>query len=124
MNKFDPKLVALQYNEYINRQDLVGLSRLMAEDHVFVDRKGEADQGKETMLKGWENFFRAFPEYRNTFSRVQSEGDRVVLYGYATWQKGSAPDYAIWVAKIENDLVKEWRIYEDAEENKKRFNLK
>ena len=124
MNKIDPKLIALQYNEYINGQDIGGLSSLMPEDHIFIDRKGEVDRGKETMLKGWKNFFRAYPEYRNTFSRVQSEGERVVLYGYATWQKESAPDYAIWVARIENDLVKEWRIYEDTDENKDRFDLK
>ena len=123
MNDRDPMLTALQFNEYINRQDLPGLSSLMAEEHVFIDRKGHIDQGKGIMLKCWEDFFRSFPDYRNTFSRVQSEGDLVILYGYATWQKGSEPDYAIWTARIEGDLLTEWRIYEDTEENKKLFNL-
>jgi hypothetical protein len=31
----------------------------------------------------------------------------VVLYGYATWQARSDPDYAIWTARIENDRVAE-----------------
>jgi ketosteroid isomerase-like protein len=123
MNAFDPKLTALQFNEYINRQDLQGLSSLMSEDHVFIDRKGEEDRGKETMIEGWKRFFQAFPAYLNTFLRVQSEGNLVVLYGYATWHQGSDPDYAIWTARILNDLVAEWRIYEDTEENKKLFNL-
>ena len=32
-------------------------------------------------------------------------------------------DHAIWTAKIENDLVVEWCIYEDTEENRKKFSL-
>jgi predicted SnoaL-like aldol condensation-catalyzing enzyme len=95
----------------------------MTEDHAFVDRKGEVDKGEETMTKGWMDFFSSFPDYRNTFTRVQSQGDLVVLYGYATWQKGSEPDYAIWTARVENDLVAEWRIHEDTEENKRLFGL-
>jgi hypothetical protein len=47
----------------------------------------------------------------------------VVLYGYATWHEGDDPDWAIWTARIEDDLVAEWRIYEDTEENRSRFGL-
>ncbi len=95
----------------------------MTKDHVFVDRKGEIDKGKEIMIKGWIDFFKAFPEYKNTFTRVQSQGELVILYGYATWQIGATPDYVIWTARVENDLVAEWRIYEDSQENKKQFNM-
>lgn len=123
MNKRDPKLTALQFNEYINSQDIQGLSNLMTEDHVFIDRKGEIHKGKDTMTKGWIDFFNSFPEYENTFLRIQSQGDLVILYGYATWQRGSDPDYAIWTARIENDLVAEWRIYENTDENRRIFNL-
>jgi ketosteroid isomerase-like protein len=123
MNERDPKLTALQFNECINSQDIQGLSDLMTEDHTFIDRKEEVFAGKETMTEGWIEFFDSFPEYRNTFLRVESQGDTVVLYGYATWERGSEPDYAIWTARIENDLVAEWRIYEDTEENRRRWNL-
>ena len=75
------------------------------------------------MTKGWIDFFNSFSEYENTFLRVQSQGDLVVLYGYATWQRGSDPDYAIWTARIEDDLVAEWSIYENTDENKRIFNL-
>jgi ketosteroid isomerase-like protein len=123
VNSVDPKLTALQFNEYINRQDIDGLSSLMTEDHTFIDRKGEVVKGKEAMTRGWMDFFASFPDYKNTFQRVESQGDLVVLYGYATWSKGADPDYAIWTAAIRDDLVAEWRIYEDSEENKRRFNL-
>ncbi len=123
MNSVDPKLTALQFNEYINRQDIGGLSSLMTESHTFIDRKGEVYEGRETMTMGWTDFFRSFPDYKNTFQRVESRGDLVVLYGYATWEKGANPDHAIWTAAIEDDLVAEWRVYEDTEENKRRFDL-
>jgi ketosteroid isomerase-like protein len=123
MDSVDPKLVALQFNEYINRQDIDGLASLMTEGHTFIDRKGEIDRGKATMTRGWIDFFRSFPEYRNSFETVQSQGDLVVLYGYATWKEGADPDYAIWTARIEDGLVAEWRIYEDTDENRRAFNL-
>lgn len=123
MNTNDSKLTALQYNQFINDQDLAGLASMMPEYHIFIDRVGEVDHGKATMLKGWVDFFRSFPAYRNTFTRVQSDGYLVVLYGYATWQEGGEPDWAIWTARIEDDLVAEWRIYEDNEANRVKFGL-
>lgn len=123
MNRVDPKLTALQFNEYINSQDIDGLSSLMTEDHTFIDRKDEVDEGKDTMIKGRTEFFKSFPDYKNTFEKVESRGDLVILYGFATWEKGSDPDYAIWTARVESDLVAEWRIYEDTEEHKRKFNL-
>ena len=123
INTIDPKLIALQFNEYINRQDVAGLTSLMTDDHTFIDRKCDVVMGKDVMTRGWIEFFESFPEYKNTFQRVQSEGDLVVLFGYAIWNMGSDPDYAIWAAKIENDLVAEWRIYECTDENKRKFNL-
>ena len=123
MNSVDPKLTALKFNECINQQDIDGLSNLMTEDHTFIDREGQCDKGKESMTKGWTGFFKSFPEYKNTFIRVRSEGNLVVIYGFAIWQKGGEPDYVIWTARIENDLVAEWCIYKDTEENKMKFHL-
>lgn len=123
MNLKDPKLIALQFNEYINNQDIKGLASLMTEDHTFIDREDEVYRGKETMTKGWMEFFQAFPEYRNTFIRVESQADLVILIGYATWSKGSQPDYAVWTAIIRDDLVAEWRIYQDTEENRRKLKI-
>jgi ketosteroid isomerase-like protein len=123
MNTEDPKLTALRFNECINRHDIDGLVELMTDDHTFIDRKDEVFPGKEAMTKGWIEFFDSFPEYVNTFNRVQSQGNLVVLHGYATWKKGDDPDHAIWTARIENDQVAEWRIYENTAQNRRKFNL-
>lgn len=123
MNSVDPKRTALQFNEYINQQDLNGLTGLMTEAHTFIDRKGDTVKGRDAMRKGWADFFKAFPEYRNTFEKVESQGNVVVMYGYAMWNRNADPDYAIWTATVEDNLISEWRIHENSDENRKRFNI-
>jgi hypothetical protein len=121
MNSKDPKLTALQFNEYINNQDINGLSNLMTKDHIFIDRKGDR---YGDMFNGWKEFFNNFPTYKNYFTRVESRDNLVILIGYAKWSQDSLEeDHAIWTATIKNDLVAEWHIYEDTEENRKKFNI-
>lgn len=123
MNRQDPKLTALLFNERINGRDIDGLAALITDDHTFIDREDGIYRGKERMTQGWIEFFQNFPEYRNTFSRVESRGDLVILIGYATWSKGAQPDHAIWTATIRDDKVAEWRIYEDTVENREMLGM-
>jgi predicted SnoaL-like aldol condensation-catalyzing enzyme len=121
MNLRDPKLTALLFNECVSNRDITGISKLMTKDHVFIDRKGDSF---EDMVNGWMEFFQNFPTYKNYFSRVESQGDLVILIGYAIWSKNSSErDHAIWTATIENDLVKEWHIYEDTHKNREKLNI-
>ena len=53
----DPKLVVLKFNHYINEQNIDGLSKLMTNDHTFIDSSDEVHEGKEEMIEGWGNFF-------------------------------------------------------------------
>jgi predicted SnoaL-like aldol condensation-catalyzing enzyme len=124
MNTKDPKLTSLQFNEYINRQDIKGLNSLMTQDHTFIDRDDNITKGKDVMIKGWLEFFKSFPKYKNVFSRVYSDNNIVVLVGYAYWSKKEPHDAAIWTARIKNDRVAEWRIYKDTKKNRKKFNIK
>jgi hypothetical protein len=123
MNSKDPKLTALQFNECINNQDIKGLSNLMTEDHTLIVREGDVVKGKESNTNGWTGFFNQFPDYKNIFTRVESRDDLVIIIGYANWSKEPVEDHVIWTAKIEDDLVAEWRIYEDTEENRRKFNI-
>ncbi len=119
----DPKLIALQFNDSIGNQDLDGLGRLMTEDHVFIDRDGNVSRPKDVMLKGWAQFFDMFPKYKNTFERVESRDNLVIILGFAYWSEENRHDPAIWTATILNDLVAEWHIYYDTQENRKKFGL-
>ena len=123
MNMRDPKLIALQFNECIKNQEIEALARLMAEDHTFIDREGKAHQSRESMVKGWKDFFGMFPKYKNSFTRIESRDDLVVILGFAYWSETRAYDLVIWTATVVNDLVREWRVYADTEANGRAFNL-
>ncbi len=79
--------------------------------------------GKEANRKGWASFFEMFPDYRNTFDRVESKDDLVMIVGHAFWSDEQPFDPVIWEAKIENDRVARWRIYDDTEENRKELGI-
>lgn len=123
MNSKDPKLVALQFNECINNQDLNGLTLLMTDDHAFIDSEGTITRPKQKMVQAWKQFFDMFPTYRNTFNRVQSKENVVAILGYAYWSEKQPYDPAIWTATIVNDLVQAWRVYHDTEADRRQFNL-
>jgi hypothetical protein len=117
----DPKLIALLFNECINNQDIEGLINLMTADHIFIDRDGNISKD---MNNGWKRFFKECPTYKNFFTRIDSRGNIVIILGYAIWSNESLEeDHSIWTAKIRDNLVAEWIIYHDTEENRKKFNL-
>lgn len=111
-------MTALQFNEYINTQNLEGLARLMTEDHSFIDRDGRRHQPRESVVQNWKQFFGMFPQYHNTFTRVESRENLVVMLGHAYWSEQEPYDPAIWTATIVNDRIREWRVYADTAENR------
>lgn len=123
MNKKDPKLIVLQFNESINNQDIDSLSKLMAQNYTFIDSSNEVHSGKERNVNGWIEFFNQFPDYVNHFSIVESRENTVLVTGYSTCSDDRLDGPAIWVAKVENDLISEWRIYLDTAENREILNL-
>ena len=124
MDERDPKLVVLLFNECINNQDINGLSDLMAEDYVFIDSSDDyyAD-GKEAMVSGWQEFFDLYPDYQNHFSMVLSRENLVLVAGHSTCSYRNLDGPALWTAKIDNDLVAEWRVYLDTAENRSALGL-
>ncbi|MFX1536060.1 MAG: nuclear transport factor 2 family protein [Promethearchaeota archaeon] len=122
MNKRDPKLVALLYNEQINARNLAGVIALMADNHKFIDSKNRVEN-KEQMKKSWEEFFTEYPDYRNIFHTVISRDNLVIMLGNSECSEPVLDGPAIWTAKIENDQVAEWRIYLDTEENRKKLDI-
>jgi ketosteroid isomerase-like protein len=109
MSKKDPKFVVLQFNECTNNRDIEGLSILMAEEHVFIDSSDDIHRGKEADIKGWINFFNLYPDYKNHFTLIESRDNFVLISGYSTCSFEPLDGPALWTAKIEYDLVAEWR---------------
>ncbi len=124
MRPKNPIQTVKQFNEYINKGDVEGLTSLMTEGHTFIDSEGDIIQGKVNMASVWKQFFTAYPDYQNTFERIGVLGNTVVLHGNSTCSNEPALEGpAIWTAKVQGDLVAEWRVYEDTEENRKRLGL-
>lgn len=124
MNKKDPKLTALQFNQCINDQNIHGLSNLMTENHSCILGDEEARIGKEIMTKAWQDFFNMCPDYKNHFTKIESRENFVIIIGFSTCSYKALEGPALWTAKIENDLVAEWRIYDDTVENRNLLKIK
>ena len=123
MNRRDPKLTVLLFNDDINRRDLTGLTALMTPDHTFIDAEGGVERGKEAMTESWREFFRRWPDYRNHFARIESRDDLVVIEGRSTCSQAALSGPALWAARVRDDLVAEWRVYEDTAGNREALGI-
>lgn len=121
--KEDPVSIVNKFNECINRQDIKGMSSLMTNDHVFIDREGTGHGPKSKMVSGWKEFYKVFPKYRNTFESIKAEGNRVLVRGYAFWSEEEPYDPVIWSAELRDGLIAEWRVYEDTTENREMLRI-
>jgi len=118
MNTRDPKLTVLQFNEYINNQDADELGKLLSEDSKLVEGEETTKMGKAEVKNSWIEFFNLVPDYRNHFTRIESEGDRVVIIGFSTCSNELLDGPALWTALVKDDLIDEWHVLEDTRENR------
>ena len=116
--------IVTAFNDCINNRDIKGLADLMADSHIFIDRDGTPHGPKSFMVDGWGKFFRMFPHYKNNFTEIKEVNDEVHVIGYAFWSEEESYDPVIWTAKFEDSLISEWRVYEDTEESRRKFNFK
>ena len=123
MSSKKPISVVVAFNDYINNQDIIGLSSLMTEDHTFIDRDGESHGPKSFMINGWKEFFKMFPKYRNTFEKIAVSDNLVSVRGYAYWSEEMQYDPVIWTAVIKDNQISEWRVYVDTPEIRNKLRL-
>jgi ketosteroid isomerase-like protein len=116
--------IVMWFNECINRRDLGGLSRLMTDDHVFIDSANNTILGRERCVEAWRGFFAAFPDYRNHFEHVVLSGGKAVIVGCSVCSDARLAGPALWTANIEGQLIAEWHVYEDTSANRALLGLK
>jgi ketosteroid isomerase-like protein len=106
----------------INRRAPSEISRLMTEDHSFVDSRGRIQSGRENMTAGWEEYFGMFPDYRIQVESILADQALVAVLGSASGtyngKRGPVPENRIempaaWKAVVENGKVKLWQVYAD-----------
>ena len=120
----DPKLIALLFNECINSRDIEGLVGLMTSDHSLICNGHVDTRDRTSSREAWTAFFNMFPDYQNHFLRIESKGDFVVIAGKSTCSnEDKLNGNALWSARIQNDKVSEWQVYEDNSENRRNLQL-
>jgi ketosteroid isomerase-like protein len=103
-----------RFNEAINGRNLDALTRLMADDHRFVDAAGAAVDGKAACVDAWRGFFGSFPDYRNTFEVVDSTSHGVVeVRGRSDCSVPELAGPARWRAVVRDGRIVEWRVSDD-----------
>jgi ketosteroid isomerase-like protein len=118
MSQTSADIVVAAFNDCITRRDIDGLSRLMTDDHVFIDIANARVAGKASCVEAWKGFFQAFPDYRNHFDLVRVKGDDAVIVGRSTCSDKRLSGPALWSAKTVGGLVAEWRVYDDTSANR------
>lgn len=112
----------LDFVSAINERDALKLSELMTDDHTFVDSKGNKDYGRENLRKGWEEYFRMFPDYRIEINRILQDKNLVAAFGSASGtyngKRGLILENRItmpaaWQAIVKNGKIKYWQVYAD-----------
>ena len=107
----DDEAATRAFNDGINAGDVDTLARLMTDDHRFVDTEGAAVEGKAACLEAWRGFFAAFPDYRNVFDQVASDGhDGVDVVGRSECSEPLLRGPARWHAVVRDGLVAEWHV--------------
>jgi predicted SnoaL-like aldol condensation-catalyzing enzyme len=83
----------------------------MTHDHTFIDNAGNVTKGRDAMKEGWKEFFKKYPDYRNTLTCVTVQDNVVVMVGYSTCSYKPLDGPNIWTAKISRKEVSEWRVH-------------
>jgi ketosteroid isomerase-like protein len=110
-----PVETVLRFLDCINQRDPAKLAELMTEGHVFIDSVGNTVRGRDAMRKGWQGYFALCPDYWVSHEEIFSNRKQVAVFGAAggTIAGNKWRVTAAWLAVVENDLIKEWRVYAD-----------
>jgi len=123
-----PVDTVLAFLEEVNARYRDGLCALMTDDHVFLVGLGHRMQGRESMRKGWAEYFRLFPDYRVSHTDIFSQGHVLAAFGSAEGTlavKGKLPKEnhssapAAWRAVVRDGLITEWQVYADIQSARK-----
>jgi len=107
----------------VNAHDVGGLARLMTPRHRFTDSLGASWAGRAVMRRGWEGYFRWFPDYRIEAEVIVSSGNLVAVFGTASGSfEGHAgargidrfQEPAAWLARVAGSRVADWRVFSNS----------
>ncbi len=125
-----PVRTALDYITAINENNLDTITRMMTDDHLFVDIDLEEIYRHDTLVSWWKFYMEHWPAYHIYVSEIYHNGDQVIIIGRTTGSHTGIPEdrefkqSLIWFCEVEGNKVKHWHLYYDTPENRDRFKLK
>lgn len=99
------------------------LAGLLAEDHRFIDAAGGVVAGKQAVLDAWQGFFGLFPDYRNRPETYRLAAGEVAMAGRSQCSDPRLDGPALWRATTRGGRVRQWQVYSDTPENRRRLGL-
>ena len=124
-----PVSVATSFIECVNRQDLHGLGRLLAEDHELRVFDEPPVVGRRANLEAWRGYFASFSGY-TIYPRAVAERDgTVAVLGHTTGSHLGLPDdeerrqTLIWLAVASRGELRSWSLIEDSRPNRREHGL-
>jgi hypothetical protein len=124
-----PVAVVIGFIDCVNRGDIVGLSRLMSEDHELQVFEEAPLTGREANTAGWQGYATAYPDYVIYPHRIAGQGTRVAVLGHTTGSHLGLPDdqeravTLIWLADVADGALRLWRLLPDTPENRQELGL-
>jgi endonuclease VIII len=113
----------VQFNSAISRHDIDGLTALMSRDHTFTDTARNTISGRAACRDAWKSFFTSFPDYRNVFHAISTQGDLVTIIGHSVCSEPALAGPAIWTATVSGDQIIHWAVHEDTPSNRESLGL-
>jgi ketosteroid isomerase-like protein len=124
-----PIATVISFLDCINRCDLDGLARLMADDHRLEIFDEAPVVGRDANAKAWAGYFGGFPNYVIHPRRLAARGSCVSILGHTTGSHLGLPDEKesqetlIWVAVVADGKLTAWRLTTDTPDNRHAFGL-
>jgi ketosteroid isomerase-like protein len=119
MGEATPTSIVLRFIECINAGDSEGVAALTAEHYKLTDIPGRVYTftGKAAIKASWDEYLKAYPDYKIHVHHVLTSGDGVAIVGQTSGSHVSPEieetETVLWIAELEDGLVTEWRIYSD-----------
>jgi predicted enzyme related to lactoylglutathione lyase/ketosteroid isomerase-like protein len=115
-----PLQVTLDFVGALNRHDLLTMEELTTNDHCFMGPYGECVTGRQAILKGWSDYFLAFPDYHLEIEEIFQVEGGAMGHGNSTSTSAAAVEsgrqFRIPTAfrtKVTVNKVSLWRVFTD-----------
>jgi hypothetical protein len=116
------KEILYHFVNVINEHNVTEMYPLMDDDFIFLDAWGGKSIGKDQMKKGWEGYFKMFPDYKIEIVDIYFDKNRIAVFGFAggTFENKRTEtneNYwrmpAAWQVEVINGKIKLWQVCAD-----------